>query len=1019
MSEYNEIMDGGILAGGEIDCTASYEEIMLSGVFCNGSVDLSNIFQTKILSFGVLARNFPALTEYTYNGTSIISGGTKCSGNSKIYVDYNIDQYSNGIVCSGLSNIKIIILMQGGVTLNGESENSLDFITKGGVKNSGYADVTSFVNEPVFGRAIKGIKASGLAFTIQERLTSVIIGGSVTTSGSAGAGIKSAHVRSSGSITVATEPISPNFIFNYDFNFNWRLNAMVVKDVRFLWNLGQLTVYWYRVVGKGTTSNCLPQDPCCQKFILNVHARSLSELCQRLSQRRYKFPIDFVQRFSRPAENTVVASEEAAGIKHDCNNLIDVEVCNIPECADFCVQEDLLLNFGFNMKVQINAFKFHEAFGSAFVQGVADFKLVKNLPQLKFVASGEIVTSGNAYSNTDHHKMRGGIKLGGQSKSSSSRWNYLGGVWPNQTPINFGTQTQSLLQNPNEQIWSLTDRICAYDGSYSSTDISYGKTSQLLIAKNFGFNLPDWSKILNIKVNINRFSSNVGVRDKEIYLIKNNQRISDNLATTTTDWPLIETIKEYGTNGWRSPLLEGFLEDFTAAEINDPSFGLAIKINSTSANLICIAQIDFVNIQISYEDANGSLVRISSQGSIAAGPTYHTKSEGKISLGSQSTISVKRRFLQRVKSSGVNLAGQSFFVEEFLSSGGVALGSEAKVDPILEIPSGGLVVAFAEATVKPEWHTMSGGISASAESDINTVLNIESIANVILAGSATVTSKQFFYSSDGGVDTSGSSKNRHSSWKYFTEGDSVLTYGGADFRGGNFNLNYENVGFNMSVSQITATFLSDVDLNNLNGLTENLVRCGCFNLPLKIQFSHNFSVNNNFSKFLVRNNFNLSKNLVMNYNLPNDSWQTNFHYKGKSAENNQNESWDFTAELNCTNFIGGIVLGTSVWRLALQFVRKNLNTGESFDSRILLGVIPDAICSSAVSLLDFLVEYDTQSKIAIVSPAATVYQCTVYDNIGLFKNPSWVASPILQLKVSQASTIQSQTRYDLTKSVLT
>lgn len=61
--------------------------------------------------------------------------------------------------------------------------------------------------------------------------------------------------------------------------------------------------------------------------------------------------------------------------------------------------------------------------------------------------------------------------------------------------------------------------------------------------------------------------------------------------------------------------------------------------------------------------------------------------------------------------------------------------------------------------------------------------------------------------------------------------------------------------------------------------------------------------------------------------------ECNLHYRGQSAESSTPESWDLVFELQCTDVVGGIGIGSNVWKLATQIIRKNLITRESFDTR--------------------------------------------------------------------------------------
>lgn len=1015
LSFYDPIIFGSLSITGTSDINVIYEltESSLGGIQSSGE---SIVFSGYIPSGGIVTNVYSEI-QIIYG--DLTSGAVQLSGDSLIDVIYaNID-FQGGIHFGGESISSVIVMMQGGVIVSGTHDLSILYVTRGGFNGGGLANVSSYVNEPVKGIVSGGAKTTGLAISTLERASANSATGEIFIGGRASAGISSVFIESKGGISIEnTEPVKALVKFNLNFNFNWQVNNTVSKDIRFLWGLGQLNIYWYRVVGKGTTSNCLPQDPCCQKFILNVHARSLSELCQKLSQRRYKFPIESVQRFSRPAENSVIASEEANGTNHDCNNLIDVEVCDIPDCADFCVQQDLTLNLGFNMSVQVDAFKAHEAEGSVFVRGSSDVVATLNFPQFFAQGTGGLNISGDSVSSPNSFIGMGKAKLGGSAFTQFSRFSFVGGVFPNQTGLVSAKETQSILQNFDEQIWSLTERISTDNGSYTSSDISYGKTSQLLIARNFDFKFPSWAKIRSLEINIDRFATNTSVRDKEFYLIRGGEQISLNFATTNTDWPLLETLKVYKLNALNNPTVDGYAEEITKEILEDPTFGVAFKARCTSPSLIAVARIDFININAIYEDEFGSLIRISSQGALTRSQSYNFESNGKIILSGATSFAAKKIYKQRIISSGVRSGGKVEFVEDFVASGGLAVPIlEAKVNPIVENPSGGLLVKFIEATVKPEWHTMTGGLSMDGTAIVDANVNVATEVNILASGTALASSDQFIHSSTGGFVIGGSSRFRTPNRRFFSEGNVIFLGGTSEVRGGNFVLEKENIGFNMSVLDLSATFLSDVDLNDLTGLTDNLNRCGCYNLPLKIQLYHNFAVDNNFAKFLVRNGLSISRTLDMNYNRPNDSWQSNLHYKGISSDNNTYETWDITIELNCTNSVGSIILGSSVWRLALQFVRKNLTTRETFDTRIFVAVMPDAICTGIASLLDFLIEYDTQSKICVVTPNATIYQSMVYDNIGLFKTPAWIDTPVLQLKVSQSSSNSPQVRYNLTNAV--
>ena len=62
------------------------------------------------------------------------------------------------------------------------------------------------------------------------------------------------------------------------------------------------------------------------------------------------------------------------------------------------------------------------------------------------------------------------------------------------------------------------------------------------------------------------------------------------------------------------------------------------------------------------------------------------------------------------------------------------------------------------------------------------------------------------------------------------------------------------------------------------------------------------------------------------------------------------------------------------------------------ETRITVSILPEIICNSSSNQLDYTINFDTYSKIATVSPDSTIYQSTIFDNIGLFKNAAWISS---------------------------
>jgi hypothetical protein len=1019
-SSTNITMSGGFIGSGSSSPFNQYNHLTYGGVVLSGMASDYVVVETiggslvdgssirSFLSNPPIAGGLRLGSEAIVSKIALVeiqSHGLIASGLAGII----FERWTTGVSGSGSSSHFVTIAFTGGIVAGGSADLSYGFRTFGGIRTGGLVVPYGTINEPPSGVSARGAKLAGRAIVTNSLNFNYEGSGSVVIEGTSEHGVRSVSITSAGGVQVTENSSTYNFKFTKEIGFKWRQSAEINKEVSFLWNTGQLNIYWYRVIGKGVNDPCLPQDPCCSRFILNVHARSLPELCEKLSKRRFKFPIESVQRFSRPAENAVVAFEEANGLNHNCNVLQEVQVCGIPECADFCVDRDLRVVGGFSINVQVNAFKSHTSQGSVVVAGSSPFRIERTIPDFPYESEGGIEIQGESKAVSNYVAAKGGITIGGKASSKFSRWRFTGGVWPNVTERTYGSSAGNRLLNSGEQQWSLTDRVFKDDGLFCSTDISYSKTSQLLVVGGFNFDLPEWADVLSVVLRIDRVSTQVGIRDKGVYLISNNEIISDNLAVTGTDWPFIETTRTYGTSGWRHEDDSNEIIPITREELVDPTFSVGLQVNSIYSYPTSIAKVDFVNLEVTYQDANGSIIRINSIGSLVKGPSYHMQSTGRLIVDSTSPVSVTRYYKDLMSRTGVKCSGSAVLNFNEVGSGGSKSGGASKVTPYFEIGSGSAKLS-GEALVLPYWETMAGGIKLIGTTVISGGFNYTSSGQIEIYGESFAPELTFKHTAVGGVTTFGTSRVRMPDWSYTSDLTPLVISGSAGQRAGNVTVPNLVASFSMTVFQTTASFLNDVHIGDALGLSESVTKCGCFDLPLMIDISQNLSKNNIFSKFLVRNGATISRILKLRYNEPNDSWQCNLHYKGFSGNVNSYETWDLAFELQCTNSMGGINLGTNVWKLAIQIVRKNLSTYEDFETRIIVAILPDAICGSIINQLDFEVRYDTQSKFVTVEPNATIYQSTIIDNIGMFKNPAWIDEPELSLRISQSGMGKAQRR---------
>lgn len=148
-------------------------------------------------------------------------------------------------------------------------------------------------------------------------------------------------------------------------------------------------------------------------------------------------------------------------------------------------------------------------------------------------------------------------------------------------------------------IWNNYDNGYASDNNRVTTEnMTSGENSQFVGYVGFGFSIPTDKIIVGISVEIEK-SINIGsgkIRDLTVQLTKDGVNfIGNNLAKTTSNWPLSDTYVEYGspTDLWGTT--------WTPNEINSSNFGIIIRVKKHNPLGIRRARIDHVRITVYYE----------------------------------------------------------------------------------------------------------------------------------------------------------------------------------------------------------------------------------------------------------------------------------------------------------------------------------------------------------------------------------------------------------------------------------
>lgn len=187
---------------------------------------------------------------------------------------------------------------------------------------------------------------------------------------------------------------------------------------------------------------------------------------------------------------------------------------------------------------------------------------------------------------------------------------------------------------------------------------------------------------------------------------------------------------------------------------------------------------------------------------------------------------------------------------------------------------------------------------------------------------------------------------------------------------------------------------------------------GCRSLPLVLNLVHNVGQGAVLREFAIRNGFNIPTNQLMHYSNRLDSWVSTLHYTGVGDDKSQ-EYWRILFDWSCVNDFQ--TMGKYAWRFGVSVVRKNLQTGESKDTRLLVTFPPNQLCVNSLTQgFDFKFGFNTQHLTSGSLDKTIVADSTLlYDSIGMFRSRAWVERPNVLIEVSQNSVPIGFTQQDI------
>ena len=823
-----------------------------------------------------------------------------------------------------------------------------------------------------------------------------------------------------------------------DFIFSVRTRQAITSPFLFNWNTGSIPINFYRVI-----SRCEPEDPekcspisdpedlCNRKSVVTLTGPTPAAVCTQLTKRGFRFPIDQFDQFTRPGEPSQLAAGLASGEFNDCNTLVPIEFCTIPECLEFCIDFDLLLLVKPIFEFDFTQVKEHTGDGTIFIGSCAEVILVINNDIFNEVGSGGIIVAGisEVITPINRYVATGGISvegtIGGDDLKSTS-YQYTSGLCPEEFPPTFFS---AVSQKGIGSVWSDDNRIFASDDIKTNVQVSsavlFGISTKQLIALNLGLNISDDKIIEGISVVIEKDGgTSVVAFDEEIILVGPNGIESENKATSDL-WESGDNFVSYGAAN------DTWGIDWTPEEINSPEFGLSIKVTSTSE----VPQNVFIDsITASVAVCGGGILGPRIGGSaIQRASSYVVEGTGGIAITGGLTglaeyayeavggLSIAGSYAQSLVSGVVGTPD----TEQMEIGGGLTptdFKSSVYDYSTYGGTTGGTIVSseFATLNVVSSGWTYAGtdGVSISGTAGLKVGYAYGGDDTPILIAGAH--GQNFVYTGNGTIRVGPEFEQAVTpifsklAFDYDTAGGVLISDSGAFIRFADLGTFEVDVKSNFVLSEINAVF-GAVDVGTtLVPVDTILTACGsgCLDLPLVIDMNHNLVQSNKLSQFLFRNNFIMDSVIALHYNKPNDCWQANLHFNGTGNSGNL-EAWNIVFEFACSSFVSGVELGQPMLRFGVSIVQKDLVTGVDFDTRVLSIFDPLSVCQKDAELI-FKLTIDSKLVTTIVLPESTVQDTIVHDNIGLFKTGFWFENPDILFNISEVGTELPTRRINVT-----
>lgn len=335
----------------------------------------------------------------------------------------------------------------------------------------------------------------------------------------------------------------------------------------------------------------------------------------------------------------------------------------------------------------------------------------------------------------------------------------------------------------------------------------------------------------------------------------------------------------------------------------------------------------------------------------------------------------------------------------FSGSGLIVLSGEALVvSPSWSYTGGGLIIVDGEAGLGiSKNYTGSGTIVIGSQTQLS--FSYDGSGTILLSGAAN-SSVSLSYEGSGDIIVDGSFSTESSSYSYVGSGliviDSQTTYSSSDL--GTLDIIIEG---DLTIESVGAIFditlAPEADVSNLRTVTVS--SCCPIDIPTVFSLSHNLNNISSLSKFLQRNNFVLPgvietpDLLKLQYNQRTDSWQGNIGFIGKSHTSTNQNSWNLSFDLTCSDNVSLRGFSENVWKFSLLIVNKDLVTGKKIFARLLTVFSIDTFCGGDMVFNGFEFSFNINT---LSSSPSTMVLPVYHDGNGIFgSSKGFIDNPVI------------------------